>query len=288
MMKPPHGIFNIHKPIGMSSHDVVNHVRRTFATRRVGHAGTLDVEASGVLLVGINEGTKLLHYLQHASKHYAFGVTFGTETDTLDHTGKPLNSLPVNLPDWLDCEAFVGTYEQTPPAYSAVKVAGKKLYEYAREGKPIPEVPPRTLTVTAFTQNAPLKREKDMVQASFEVKASSGLYVRKLALDLAKHHGTLAHTHYIHRLAVGTFTIENAKSLDTLDAHDVIRLSEALPGFDDIYLDQLNPEDVAHGRALEIPRMSDQIKVVNAAGDLFGLYYWTQDKYRPLRMFKGD
>ncbi len=288
MMKPLHGIFNIHKPIGMSSHDVVNHVRRTFATRRVGHAGTLDVEASGVLLVGINEGTKLLHYLQHANKHYAFGVTFGTQTDTLDHTGKPLNTLPVNLPDWLDCQAFVGTYEQTPPAYSAVKVAGKKLYEYAREGQPIPDVPPRTLTVTSFTQTEPLKREKDTVQATFEVKASSGLYVRKLALDLAGHHGTLAHTHFIHRLAVGAFSIETASPLDTLAGQDLIRLSEALPGFDVVYLDYLNPEDVAHGRALAIPRTGDQIKVINAEGDLFGLYHWTQDKYRPLRMFKGD
>ncbi len=287
MMKPIHGIFNIHKPIGMSSHDVVNHLRRQFATRRVGHAGTLDVEASGVLLVGINEGTKLLHYLQHATKHYAFGVTFGTETDTLDHTGKPIKTAPVNLPDWLDCQAFVGSYEQTPPAYSAVKVAGKKLYEYAREGKPIPEVPPRTLTVTSLTQTAPLTRDK-AVKATFEVKASSGLYVRKLALDLAKHHGTLAHTYFIHRLAVGAFSIENSTPLEALDAHNLIRLNEALPGFDAVHLDQLNREDVAHGRALEIPRRSDQIKVINEAGDLYGLYHWTQDKYRPMRMFKGD
>lgn len=287
MMKPLHGIFNVHKPIGMSSHDVVNHVRRQFATRRVGHAGTLDVEASGVLLVGINEGTKLLHYLQNATKHYAFGVTFGRETDTLDHTGKTLNTRPVDLPDWLDCEAFVGAYEQTPPAYSAVKVAGKKLYEYAREGLPVPSVTPRHLTVTSFTQKGPITRG-EKIQASFEVTATSGLYVRKLALDLAKHHGTLAHTHFIHRLRVGSFSIEEATFLDALDAHHLIRLHAALPDFDDVYLEQLNPDDVTHGRALKISRLGEKIKVINGAGDLFGLYQWTNETYRPLRIFKGD
>lgn len=287
-MKTLHGIFNIHKPTGMSSHDVVNQLRHQFGTRRVGHAGTLDVEASGVLLVGINEGTKLLHYLQHASKHYAFGITFGTETDTLDHTGTPVRTMPTALPTWLACAAFVGTYDQVPPAYSAVKVAGKKLYEYAREGQPIPAVNARSIKVTSFKQMTPLSERNPSPQATFEVQASSGLYVRQLALDLAKHHGTVAHTHFIERLSVGPFTLKNAHPLDTLEASHLIRLADAMEDFHPVPMDGLNPADVANGRPLELPHQGAHIKVTNEAGDLFGLYHWAQDAYRPLRMFKGD
>lgn len=288
MMKTLHGIFNIHKPTGMSSHDVVNQLRHQFGTRRVGHAGTLDVEASGVLLVGINEGTKLLHYLQHASKHYAFGITFGTQTDTLDHTGIPVQTMPTVLPEWLDCQAFVGPYEQMPPAYSAVKVAGKKLYEYAREGQPIPPVNARHIEVTSLKQMTPLTAFNPAPQATFEVHASSGLYVRQLALDLAKHHGTVAHTYFIERLSVGPFTLKTAHSLETLEASHLIRLADAMVDFHPVRVEELNPADVANGRPLELPHQGDHIKVMNDAGDLFGLYHWVQDAYRPLRMFKGD
>lgn len=288
MMSPIHGIFNVKKPVGISSHDVVNHIRRQFDTRKVGHAGTLDVEASGVLLVGINEGTKLLPYLQTATKTYHFGVTFGQETDTLDHVGNPINEGPTDLPDWLDCDAFVGPYSQVPPAYSAVKVAGKKLYEYAREGAPIPKVPARQLTISAFQQNTPLTRDETFPKATFTVSASSGLYVRKLALDLAMHHGTFAHTHFITRRSVGAFTLEESTDLETLSADHIIRLSDALVDFEPVRAATLDPSALAHGRSLNIPKHAPRIQVITATGGLLGLYEWHEHAYKPLRIFKGD
>lgn len=287
-MKTIHGIFNVYKPTGMSSHDVVNQIRKQFSTRRVGHAGTLDVEASGVLAIGINEGTKLLHYLQTHTKRYHFGIAFGRQTDTLDHAGETVKTEGVSLPDWLDCDAFLGPYEQMPPAYSAVKVNGKKLYEYARQGLPIPAVTARFITVKSFQQLTPLIRTQEGSKARFEVEASSGLYVRQLALDLAIHHGTVAHTYFIERLSVGPFTIDQAQPLDALNRDHCIRLADAMPDFKSVLAGQIDPKALAHGKPLSIDYQGDTIKVVNAHHDLFGLYEWAEGTYRPLRMFKGD
>lgn len=288
MMKTTHGLLNINKPIGMSSHDVVNTLRRIFDTRRVGHAGTLDVEASGVLIVGVNEGTKLLHHLQGAQKTYEFEMAIGHETDTLDHTGTIIKTGPLITQEWLELDAFRGTYEQVPPAYSAVKVQGKKLYEYARNNEPIPEVPARTITIDAFTQLTPFSPVKDTLNATFSVTASSGLYVRKLALDVATFYGTVAHTTMIDRLAVGRFMKANSVPLDEVTEASFMRLSEALPDFCPLSYKECNASDITNGRPLHIAYQTPFLKVVDEANNLYGIYAWEESAYRPLRMFKGD
>jgi tRNA pseudouridine55 synthase len=280
-------ILNLKKPLGISSHDVVNQVRTIFKTRKVGHAGTLDVEASGVLILGVGEGTKLLNHLQNHTKTYAFDVCFGILTDTLDHTGIITQVAPTQLPLTLDLKPFIGDYFQSPPAYSAVKIKGKKLYEYARKNQPIPEVEPRHLKVSSFVQITPLKKEKQTYRASFEVTASSGLYVRQLALDLAKSVGTVAHTTKIHRREVGAFKFEDATDISDLYPSSGIPLSKAIPEIKKVKANDLQLSYVKVGRAIELNETELMVQIVDSDDRLYGLYEKTENGYKALRIFKG-
>lgn len=280
-------ILNLKKPLGISSHDVVNQVRTVFKTRKVGHAGTLDVEASGVLIVGVGEGTKLLNHLQNHTKTYVFDICFGILTDTLDHTGLVTQIDHPTLPSNLDLTSFIGNYLQSPPAYSAVKFKGKKLYEYARKNQPIPDVKPRPLMVSSFVQITPLKKVNESYHGSFEVTASSGLYVRQLALDVAKSFGTVAHTTTIHRREVGAFKFEDATELSELSLSSGIALSKAIP---DIKKIRVNDQDLSYvkvGRALELNETAPLIQIVDVDDLLYGLYEKTETGYKALRIFKG-
>ena len=281
-----HLIFNIHKPLGLSSHDVVAQVRKLLNTKKVGHAGTLDVEASGVLILGVGEGTKLLNHLQTHHKVYQFDVYFGVLTDTLDHTGEVLETSASPLPEWLDLNPWVGEYAQTPPAYSAVKVKGKKLYEYARNHQEIPVVNPRLLTVYSLRQTAPCVADQLGYRASFEVTSSSGLYVRQLALDIALKYQTVAHTTKIHRMVVGPFDHSTAIKLEDLEARHGIKLTDAIPAFTRYVLTDQQLADVKVGRSLQLPITDDLIQVTKD-NLLWGLYQKKEDHYIPIRIFKG-
>jgi len=280
------GIFNVLKPTGISSHDVVAFARKLFKTRKVGHAGTLDVEASGVLILGVGEGTKLLNHLQTHHKVYQFDVYFGLLTDTLDHTGQTLEKKITPLPEWLDLTAWPGEYLQTPPAYSAVKVNGRKLYEYARKDHVIPTVAPRSLTIHSLVQKTPCMPYLEGYHASFEVSASSGLYVRQLALDIAKTYHTVAHTTKIHRTVVGPFTISDAVLMAELSIKHQIKLIDAIPAYERYELSDEQLADVKVGKSLKLSINAPLIQVVYNDG-LWGLYQKKEDLYIPLRIFKG-
>lgn len=281
-MNLKNGILLINKPLNMSSHDVVNVLRKAFKTRTVGHAGTLDVEASGVLVCGINQGTKLLRVLQNHDKTYVFDVLFNQTTDTLDHTGVITETKDVKLPEWLDLTSFIGLYLQDPPAYSAVKVGGKKLYEYARKNQEIPEVPPREITVKAFEQLSPIKENK----SSFKVTASSGLYVRKLALDLAEQYGSIAHTTKITRIKVGDFEIHEAVSLESFKPDDVLSLSDSLRHLKAHELSSFQAREVSFGKPLKIDSNEEALKCVKDE-ELYAIYIKKNDQYVAKRVFKG-
>lgn len=281
-MNKKHGILLINKPLGMSSHDVVNVLRKFYHTKKVGHAGTLDVEASGLLVCGINDGTKLLNELQTHQKTYEFEVCFNVETDTLDHTGNIINKTSIDLPKLLDLSEFIGPYQQVPPAYSAVKVNGKKLYEYARNQETIPDVKPRELFINSFKQMTEITDNKAM----FKVTASSGLYVRKLALDLAKKYQAVAHTTHIHRLKVGLFSIDDASTLNDLE-HAIWRsMSEALPHLIAYELNDEEAKDVSFGKPLNIHFKEPMIKCVKD-NELYAIYIKKDQKYIAKRVFKG-
>lgn len=206
-----HGIVVVDKPSGMTSQDVVNVVRRAAGTRRVGHTGTLDPLATGLLIVMLGEATKLSEYLVGHGKTYEGRMKLGVRSDTYDIEGTVETVAGAALPplDRLRAIAaeFVGDIEQVPPPYSAVKVQGKKLYEYAREGKPV-EAEPRAVTVHAYDI-----LDVDGDTARFRVQCTSGTYVRSLVHELGARAGCGALVAELRRTAVGDFAIDEAVPL---------------------------------------------------------------------------
>ena len=204
------GIILINKPQGMTSHDVVNRVRRIMHTKKVGHCGTLDPMATGVLVVGINKATKAMQFLMSEEKEYRATLKLGSATDTYDSEGKVLETKPFTGYDHLDevLSSFKGDSMQKPPMYSAIKINGKKLYEYAREGIEV-EVPERPITIYKL----------DLVNAhddeiTIDVKCSKGTYIRTLCHDIGEKLQVGGCMEELERTKVGHFLKEDAVTLD--------------------------------------------------------------------------
>ena len=216
------GALIIDKPAGLTSHDVVARVRRAARTRRVGHAGTLDPFATGVLVICIERATRLLQYLVGSDKEYLATVRTGFTTDTQDFTGKQVTPLAPSTLLSVDLvtavlKTFAGRKEQTPPLFSAKKVAGERLYIAAREGREV-ERRPVAITVSAIDllalHEANADGTRDFV---IRVRCSSGTYVRTLAHDIGARLGTGAHLSALRRTAVGHFHIGDALALDEVE-----------------------------------------------------------------------
>jgi len=206
------GILLIDKPAGQTSADVLNKLKRCHQFARIGHGGTLDPFATGLLVVLLGEATKIARFLLEGDKIYEAEAILGTETDTGDLTGKVVHSTEapeISLEKWQSlASGFVGRIRQTPPAYSAIKVKGKPLYEYARKGQEV-EVKSREVHVREFTIS-----EVDRERLRFKVSSSGGTYIRVLAADLAKAAKSAAHLHSLRRLGSSSFRVENAISLE--------------------------------------------------------------------------
>ncbi len=287
-VKPMNGILVIDKPTGISSHDCVNIVRRTYSTKKVGHSGTLDVEASGVLILGVNKGTKLLNYLNQDDKAYEFSVQFGVTTDTLDHSGTVTDTSPVDQLADFDhvLESFKGAYSQMPPAYSAVKVKGKKLYEYARNQETIPDVQARDLIVYALKKQHEIVYKDGLAEVKLYVKGSKGIYVRKLAEDLATRLNTIAHTTRIHRVQAGDFTIDDAVKLDAITSDTpLISLSDALKSIPAYRVSEKQLFAVSNGQKLTLNHDADLLKMVNEDGKLLAIYAKENNTYKAKNVF---
>lgn len=210
-----HGILLVDKPEGMTSHDVVDRVRRIFKTRRVGHTGTLDPQATGLLVLMLGEATKISEYLMGVDKSYEGTIKFGVVTNTYDREGKeepgPGGPIPTDLEELQDLAGeFAGEIMQTPPPYSAKKVAGKKLYEYARKGEDSPATP-RKIRIDDFEI---LNLTEGI--SEFGVDCSAGTYVRSLVHDLGQKVGCGATLIELRRTDVGAFGIEDALTLDDI------------------------------------------------------------------------
>lgn len=210
--RPPstHGLAVIDKPAGVTSHDVVGLVRRRFAERQVGHAGTLDPDATGVLLVGVGRVTRLLRFLTDLGKTYTAEVVFGSTTDTLDASGTVTGSFDMTGLDIARVRAaaqqLTGDIEQVPPMVSALKVGGRRLHELAREGVTVDRVA-RPVRVERFV----IETTTDPMVMSIEVQCSKGTYIRSLADDLGRLCGGGAHVRALRRTAVGSFTVAEAR-----------------------------------------------------------------------------
>lgn len=249
------GILLIDKPLGVTSHDVVAMIRRKFNTKRVGHAGTLDPLATGLLVIAVGPATRFLQYLPLEPKEYECQIKFGEETNTQDREGEVTATKPVpeDLAEKIQAliPQFSGEIQQIPPMYSAVKRAGKPLYFYARQGEEV-EREPRTVFIEALEF---LGLEGDV--AHVRVICSGGTYVRTLAHDMGQALGCGAHLHALQRTQVGRFAIEDAFEIDDATPEDLIPLREALFPMPEVILNEGQERLAREGQVVRPPRPID-------------------------------
>ena len=216
-MENLNGIIVINKPKEYTSHDVVAKVKKILNIKKVGHTGTLDPNATGVLPLLLNDGTKLSKYLINHDKEYKVTLQLGIKTDTADGEGKIIKkeAVDISILDKVEevLKSFIGKQKQVPPMYSAIKVNGKKLYEYAREGKNV-ELEPRNIEIYDIKLEK-LDKEKEEIQ--FIVSCSKGTYIRSLCEDIAEKLGTVGYMKELQRTKVGEFKLEQAITIEQLE-----------------------------------------------------------------------
>ncbi|HDH96903.1 MAG TPA: tRNA pseudouridine(55) synthase TruB [Proteobacteria bacterium] len=253
------GVIVLNKPEGITSHGAVQRVKRTLGARKCGHAGTLDPFATGVLLVMVNEATRLAPYLTELDKRYQATIKLGSQTDTLDRTGRVVceSAVPSLTVDQIEAaaEELVGLQLQTPPSFSAKKVNGVRLYKLARRGKSR-KVSPKQVEIYSIDVISWSEEEKLL---TIRVHCSKGTYVRVLARDLANRLGTCGHLYRLIRLACGQFEIDDAISLSRIGelksegrlGEVLIPPSEALPALKGIRVSRRGVLRLLDGRHLE-------------------------------------
>jgi tRNA pseudouridine55 synthase len=278
--RPPttHGLAIVDKPAGVTSHDVVDMLRKRFGERQVGHSGTLDPDATGVLLVGVGKVTKLLRFLTVLGKTYTAEVVLGTETSTLDAAGEvtathDMSGVTADDARRVAAEHLTGDILQIPPMVSAVKIAGKRLHELAREGIEV-EREPRPVTVHRFD----VAGTSEPGVLAVEVHCSSGTYVRTLAADLGSLLGGGAHLRNLRRTAVGSFTA--AESLAP-DECVLIEPAAAMRDYATVQVDAQTAAIIATGRVLPAPPGDGPWAITGPNGDLIAVYEAFNDWSKP-------
>lgn len=254
------GVLLVNKPAGMTSHDVVQRVRRKLGTRRVGHAGTLDPIATGLLVLAVGPATRFLQYLPLEPKEYDCTFQLGQTTNTYDSEGEvtATREVPANFDALIDANlgAFLGSIEQMPPLYSAIKKSGKPLYAYARKGEDV-EVEPRRVFIERFE-----RLNQGDARAEFRIVCSGGTYVRSLAHDLGEAVGCGAHVVELQRTRVGKFDIDDSVELDDVTEESLIPLAKALEPMPMVQMNQGQFDRVMNGQWIKV---ADSPPVANVA-----------------------
>ncbi|MEX0665617.1 MAG: tRNA pseudouridine(55) synthase TruB [Acidimicrobiia bacterium] len=273
------GLVVVDKPAGFTSHDVVAKLRKAYGQRRVGHAGTLDPDATGLLLVGLGRATRLLRYLQAAGKEYRADVRFGVATSTLDAAGEVLDRQEMPLTrEQVEKAAthFVGDIEQVPPMVSAIKVGGRRLHELARRGVEVERAPRRVhigrVEVEAFEPGPyPL--------ATLFIECGSGTYVRTLAADLGTALGGLAHVESLRRLRTGSFGLDEARTLEAIEGDPsaaVLPPREAVRDLEPLKVDVESARGIRHGMTFPSGALGEAgpgpFAVIGPDGELLAVY----------------
>ena len=265
---PASGFYNLDKPVGVTSMDALRHIQRAFrrgggARRRIGHAGTLDPLASGVLPIAVGAATRTLSLVQASEKTYRFTVAWGAETSTDDAEGEPVATSP-HRPDAASLAAlpvrFGGVQQQMPPAFSALHVQGQRAYQLARAGQ-MPALAPRRIEVFALSL---LQAERD--SATWRVRCSKGTYVRALARDMARALGTCGHVLALRREEVGGFTLASAvrwQDFEDAPLPPLRPLAEVL-SVRQLALPEHAARAVRHGQAVEAGAGGESAAVVLA------------------------
>ena len=251
------GIINVYKPVGMTSHDVVNRVRRIAGTKKVGHTGTLDPDAEGVLPICINRGTKVADMLTFSDKRYTATFKLGLTTDTLDISGNILTKSDVNVTsEEIECtvKSFTGEIEQVPPMYSAIKIGGKKLCDLARKGI---EVERKARTITVYSIDI-----LDISGGEFtiDVHCSKGTYIRTLGHDIGQKLGCGATMIKLVRTQSSVFTMENSVKLDDLTSENFSNYMvspDSLFDYEKLTVEGEILKKVLNGNAVKLNNLTD-------------------------------
>ena len=261
------GLLLVAKPAGITSHDAVDRVRRAIGVRKVGHAGTLDPMAEGLLVMGVGRGTRLLRFLGGFDKEYEGTARLGVETDTLDAEGAVTRTAPVDVSAEQVGSAFAsltGDLQQTPPAFSAVKVGGRPLYRAARAGADVTPAP-RPVRVDAFELTS-----FEPPDAAFRVVCSSGTYVRSLVADAGRVLGCGAHLIRLVRSRIGPFSLSDAGPPDA--PGDPLPLEAAVAHLPSLELSPPEAEAAGHGRPLGPADIAGPYAVLDPERTLVGIY----------------
>lgn len=288
------GVVNILKPAAMTSHDVVAKVRKIYQTKKVGHTGTLDPDAVGVLPICVGQATRLVEYLTDKDKRYRVLLKFGQETDTQDGTGqviKETETCSLEREAFAQLlEGFIGEIEQVPPMYSAIKKDGQPLYKLARQGISV-ERAPRLVKIYAIKL---LMYNKE--SAMLEVHCGKGTYIRTLCQDIGRAAGSSAYMQYLLRIQSGPFKLEESVTLEHLEQMErpeeaLISLNEALPGMQAIVLaDTEEQKALANGMTIKARTLINDGQICKAShpdGTLLAIGRLQGGYFKPDKVFKA-
>ena len=271
----PHGLAVVDKAAGWTSHDVVAKARGQLGTRKVGHSGTLDPDATGVLLLGVGKVTRLLKYLGYPEKRYTGTVVLGTATSTLDASGEvtgtwDMSSVGLDLMR-RGADALTGDILQIPPMVSAVQIDGQRLHELARKGIEVDRAP-RKVTVRSFTVGEPVAPGEFPI----EVSCSSGTYIRSLAADLGEALGGGAHLKDLRRTAIGAFGADAGVAIEELGPEHLLAPPAAVAHLGQIVANEELAVAVSHGKQLPLDVLGASglgpWAVLDEAGELLAVY----------------
>jgi len=261
----PAGLALIDKPQGFTSHDVVAKLRGVLGTRKVGHAGTLDPMATGLLVVGVGAGTKLMTYLSGADKSYLATVRLGITTFTDDAEGETTSVATRDQLEKLNAQQilsalgeFEGVQLQLPSRVSAKKIGGKKAYELAREGKEF-ELEPVEIEIYKIRGSQP--RFGEFIDLDIEVECSSGTFIRAIARDLGEKLGVGAHLTKLRRTRVGPFSVDNATNIENASPMKMTDAAKALLPV--VSIDEQEQTELSFGRALDVQSESEYLAAIN-------------------------
>ena len=278
----------------MTSHDAVFKLRKILKEKKIGHGGTLDPDVTGVLPIAVGKATRLIEYMQEEGKVYEGEITLGFSTTTEDASGEVVEVTPVS-PDLSQemvdqaMAAFVGQIVQIPPMYSAVKVDGRKLYEYARAGQEV-ERPKRTIEISSFERTSPLIAEGDLIRFTFRVKCGKGTYVRTLSVDLGAKLGYASHMSKLERTGSAGLTLDDALTLaeisDLVEKEDFSFLRPLELGIGDLPTVELTSEqvtEVSFGRRISLETDVDLLAAFHQ-GKLIAILERRDDLYKPRKV----
>ena len=289
------GIINLKKEAGMTSHDAVFKLRKILGTKKIGHGGTLDPDVVGVLPIAVGKATRMVEFMQDEGKVYEGEITLGYSTTTEDASGEVVAETPVLSPldETIVDEAIAsltGPITQIPPMYSAVKVNGRKLYEYARAGQEV-ERPERQVTIYQFERTSPISYEDHLARFTFRVKCSKGTYIRTLSVDLGEKLGYAAHMTHLKRTSAAGMRLEDALTLEQIAERvaeeDYSFIQPLELGIGDLLKVELSDEqveDVRNGRFISL--ISDETELAAFHNEkLIAILEKRVNQYKPRKVF---